>query len=565
MTIVGLACYGRESASVLLCNGKIVSAAQEAIFTRRKGSSELPKNSINFCLQSQNLTILDVDCLVFHEKPFLKFERVLTSYIRSYPFALRSFLHTVPSWLERKLSLPVELEKVLAYEGETLFVNHHLCHASSAFFLSPFEESAIIVADDVGEWATISLAIGRGNRVDILQELRYPDSLGLVLSAITAYLGFEPFKEEGKLIALASLGEPEFSDNFSELIESREDGSFRVDESYFEFYKGKCLCSEKFISRFGRARALGEEPDQRTRNFSASIQKIIEETILRISQRFYKSSGLTRLCLGGELFANPLLNTRILRDSPFNEVFVEPLSGEASSALGSALYTYHCIQERPERIDFTPFLGPSYSDAQIKRCLVNNRAEFKELGEEELTRYVARKLAGGKVVGWFRGRMEFGENSLAHRSILFSPAIPDAVSAVNSQVKKRQRFVPPVCTVLREEADKFFLSCPDSPYMNFVARLRDEKKSLAPAIENLPSIRIRTLESKDDQLLYRLIREFVLPGAPPFLLHTSFNISGEPMVCSPEDACQVFSQTGIDVLVLERYVIEKPDSQHPST
>ena len=561
MNILGISCFYHDSAAALIKDGKVVAAAQEERFNRVKNSSDFPVNAINYCVQAGDITSADLDYIGFYEKPFLKFSRVIISHLRSYPFSLKNFLATVPQWLQDRLIIPLVLKKELGFRGKVLFIKHHLSHAASAFLVSPFEEAAIITADGVGEWATTTCGYARGNNIKILKEIHFPDSLGLLYAAVTTYLGFAANRDEGKVMGLASYGKPRYLDKFKEIISVLPDGSFRINPRFFGFNRGSRMYSSKFLKTFGKERKSGDDNklEQRHCDMAASLQKFIEDILLVIAENLYRETKMDNLCLAGGLFLNCVANNRILEETPFKKVFIQPAAGDSGGALGVASYIYHSLLEKPRRYEMSDaYLGPHFSANRVKRTLLNHNLDFRELADDSLLKYVAEKLAGDKIVGWFQGRMEFGPRALGNRSILANPANPGMKDLLNSRVKKRESFRPYAPAVLEERAEEFFELQDTSPFMLLAPRVKKGKEKIIPAVTHVDgTARVQTVNRSTNPKFWRLINELAKITGVPVVLNTSFNLRGEPIVCTPEEAISCFERSQMDYLVLENYLVAK--------
>jgi carbamoyltransferase len=559
MTILGLSCYYHDSSACLIGDGKLIAAAQEERFDRNKYSSAFPINSINYCLQSADLTSYDIDYVAFYEKPFLKFERIILNHLKSYPFSLKNFLDTMPSWLKDRLILPLTLKEELGFRGDVFFIKHHLAHEASAFLISPFDRAAILTVDGVGEWATTTYGVGEGNKINVLKELKYPNSLGLLYSIVTTYLGFRVFSGEGKIMALAETGNPKYLDEFKKMVDVRSDGSFRLNKKYFYYNKGERMYSNKFVKLFGKPRLSKESIEDRHRDIAASLQKMIEEIILKVVGHIYKETGLDNLCLAGGVFLNVTTNTRIVKESPFKKVFIQPAAGDNGSAVGAAFYTYNSLKNKPRKhIMNNACLGPEYSNKKINILLSNKGAKFKRIDNDGLVKYVAKKISENKIIGWFQGRMEFGPRALGSRSILANPINKDMKDILNKKVKHRESFRPFAVSILRERLSDFFELDVDSPFMLLVGKVRGDKKKLIPsALHNNNTSRIQTVTKKENGIYYDLINEFKNITGIPMIMNTSFNDNNEPIVCSPEEAYNCFMKTGIDYLIMGNYIVKK--------
>jgi len=559
MNILGVSCFYHDSAACLVKDGKIIAAASEERFNRKKNSPDFPVNAINFCLQAGELTIYDIDYLGFYEKPYLKFYRTILGHLQSYPFSLKNFLDIIPSWLQDRLIMPLVFEREIGYKGKVLFIKHHLSHAASTFLVSPFQEAAILTADAVGEWATTAYGIGKTNDIKILKEIQFPDSLGLVYTAVTTYLGFEALEGEGKVMGLAGYGNPIYLDKFKEIVTVKLDGSYRIDTRFFGFNKGFRMYSKSFVKTFGEERKPDDKIEQRHCDIAASLQKFIEETVILIARNLYSQTGIEKLCLAGGLFLNCVLNHKILEETPFKKVFVQPASGDSGGALGVAVYIYNSLlKNRRDYIMDSAYLGPEFSSDNIRRILVNQGLNFKELEYPELVKYIAKKITEDKIVGWFQGRMEFGPRALGSRSILANPCNPKIKEILNLKVKNREPFRPYAPAVLEEKSEEFFKLKDVSPFMLLAPLVKDEKKELIPGVTHMDgTARVQTVSKKINPKFWDLIHEFENITGIPMLVNTSFNLRGEPIVCSPYDAIAAFKKSQMDCLVLENYIVER--------
>jgi carbamoyltransferase len=559
MIILGISCFYHDAAACIVQDGKVVSAVSEERFNRQKNSPLFPINAINFCLQNANLTIYDIDYIGFYEKPFLKFYRVLLSHLRAYPFSFKNFLDTIPNWLQERLIIPLVLKKELSYEGKVLFIRHHLSHAASAFLASPFEEAAIFTADGVGEWATMSLGVGKGKEIRIFKEIHFPHSLGLLYTAVTTYLGFEALRGEGKVMGLAAYGEPCYVNKFKEMVTVKPDSSFMIDQRFFGFNKGSRMYSHRLIRTLGKDRKLQDKIEQRHCDIAASLQKFTEDTLITIARNLYNDTKIDKLCLAGGLFLNCVVNSKILENTPFKEIFIQPAAGDSGGALGVASYIYHSILKNERNYMMSDaYLGPDFSTNQMKRALSNNGVNFKEFNDEDLFKYIAEKISQNKIVGWFQGRMEFGPRALGNRSILANPCNPRMKDLLNEKVKKRESFRPYAPAVLEEEVSEFFKAKQFSPFMLLAANVKEDKKAVIPAVTHIDgTARVQTVSKNINPKLWQLIKEFENITGVPVIINTSFNLRGEPIVCTPEDAIDVFRRSQMDCLVLGNYVAER--------
>ena len=596
--ILGLSAYYHDSAAALIQNGCILAAAQEERFTRIKHDARFPINAIGYCLSEARISPKEIDYVVFYDKPFLKFERLLETYLAFAPRGFNSFRKAIPLWLKEKLfqkkMLCDELHK-FGFEGNLanrlLFSEHHLSHAASAFFPSPFSKAAILTMDGVGEWATTSLALGKENKIEILKEIHFPHSIGLLYSAFTYYTGFKVNSGEYKLMGLAPYGEPKYAQQILDhLIDLKADGSFRLDLSYFNYCTGLTMTSTRFHDLFeGPPRSAESQLTQKHMDIAASIQKVTEEVVLRLARSLIKETGEKNLCLAGGVALNCVANGKVLREGGQNHLWIQPASGDAGGALGAALAAYHLHLEQPRQLSSSgdsmegSYLGPMFPDEEIAKRLEWMGARFEVLEEDELIRSCVEILQEGKAVGWFQGRMEFGPRSLGARSILGDARSPQMQSVLNLKVKFRESFRPFAPSVLREEVSEWFDLDTDSPYMLLVADISkkyqrpmtDEQKQLfgieklnvprsdIPAITHVDySARIQTVHRETNPRYHKLLSAFKSRTGCPVLVNTSFNVRGEPIVCTPEDAFRCFMGTGIEALAIGNCFLRK-EAQPP--
>lgn len=588
--ILGISAFYHDAAAALVVDGTIVAAAQEERFTRRKHDEGFPRHAIDYCLAEGGLEPGDLDHVGFYEKPLLKFDRLLETYVAFAPSGFRSFVRSMPLWLNHKLHLPRHLSRGLggAYRKRFVFTEHHESHAASAFFPSPFEEAAILTLDGVGEWATATLGSGRDNRIQIEAELRFPHSLGLLYSAFTSYTGFRVNSGEYKLMGLAPYGEPVYAEAILErLMDLKDDGSFRLDLRYLNYCQGLTMTSRAFHDLFGGPPREPEAPlTQREMDLAASIQHVTEEVMLRAARHLHARTGMRNLCLAGGVALNCVGNSRILRDGPFEQVWVQPAAGDAGGALGVALFIWHQLLGNPRRPEATDgqagsLLGPRFGADEIAAVLTQAGASYQVIQDETaLCDAVADLLAAGKVVGWFQGRMEYGPRALGSRSILADPRDPTMQSAMNLKIKFRESFRPFAPAVLYDHVDEWFDRARDeeSPYMLLTAPVSARRRVLPdgdtgdlqgleklsvprseiPAVTHVDySARFQTVDAQRHGRFHTLLERFHLRTGCPVLINTSFNVRGEPIVCTPEEAYRCFMGTNIDVLVLENFVLTR--------
>ncbi|RME21362.1 MAG: hypothetical protein D6798_18290 [Deltaproteobacteria bacterium] len=560
MIVLGISCYYHDGSAAIIRDGEIVAAAQEERFDREKYSPAFPIQAINFCLQQAGVTIYDVDEVAFYEKMYLKFERTIISHLIGWPFTFRNFLDTMPLWLKDRLAVSFAVEDELSFKKPVRYIKHHLSHAASAFLVSPFEEAAIMTVDGVGEYACATWGSGHGTRIDIRQEMHYPHSLGLLYSIFTAFLGFRVFTGEGKVMALAEFGEPDYLDKFRQIIDLRPDGSFRLDTRYFSFNKGETMHNKRFEELFGPPRPPGPDFTDRHYAIAASLQRMTEEIVLTMARHVHEQTGLNKLCLAGGVSLNVTANSRIREEGPFDDLFIQPAAGDAGAALGAASYVYHALSGRPRGpVMHSAALGPEYKDRAIEVLLRNSGARYRRLERDELLAETARRIADNQVVGWFQGRSEFGPRALGNRSILANPANPDMKDHLNRVVKHREPFRPFGASVLRERVGDYFEFDGDSPFMLLVARIRPDKLGSIPAVTHVNhTSRIQTVTPEHNGIYYDLIAEYYRQTGMPMVLNTSFN-KKEPIVNTPDEALACFNDSGMDCLVMNQFLVERND------
>jgi len=587
MFILGISCFYHDSAACIVRDGNILAAAQEERFTRKKHDPRFPKHAVAYCLDGAGITIRDVDHLVYYDKPFLTFERLLMSYLTVAPRGLRSWLEAMPSWLGQKLHLPRVVKDETGYEGTVLFTEHHEAHAASAFYPSPFEEAAILTVDGVGEWATASYGFGVGAEITLMKELHFPDSLGLLYSAFTYFTGFKANSGEYKLMGLAPYGTPRYKDLIlSDLVDLKEDGSIRLNLSHFDFLGGLRMTNRRFARLFdGPPRKPETEITQREMDVAASIQAVTEDALLRMAHHVHKETGRKDLCLAGGVALNCVANGRILREAPFRNIWIQPAAGDAGGALGAALSVWHRYlgnaREAPAEDDRQKgsYLGPSFSNEAVKQYLKSKGYPYRELDAGQRARRIAEHIAHGKIVGYMAGPMEFGPRALGARSILGDPRREETQSVMNLKIKHRESFRPFAPSVLEEKASEYFETDRPSPYMLLVAGLRKErrlpqpsgegmsmrerleaKRSDLPAITHLDySARLQTVSREKKPDYHAVIAEFERLTGCAVIVNTSFNVRGEPIICTPEDAYRCFMRTEMDVLVIEDCMMYKEE------
>ncbi|GBE16309.1 decarbamoylnovobiocin carbamoyltransferase [bacterium BMS3Abin15] len=591
MNILGISAFYHDSAACLVINGKIISAVQEERFTRKKHDSSFPINAINFCLHDKGLTSNDLDYVAFYDKPFLTFERILETYLSYAPVGIKSFIKALPLWIKKKLWMKEVIRRELnEYEGKIVFPEHHESHAASAFFPSPFQEAAFITMDGVGEWTTASYGIGKDNNIEILAEITFPHSLGLLYSAFTYYTGFKVNSGEYKVMGLAPYGEPKYKDMIlKELIDLKEDGSFRMNMDYFNYCAGLTMTNEKFHKLFGGPPRKPESKlTQRHMDLARSVQEVTEEAVLRMGRHIRKETGQKYLCLAGGVALNCVANGKLLREEIFKDIWIQPAAGDAGGALGAALFAWYQYlgnkRSADGKKDFQQgsYLGPKFDKGYIIDYLKSNNIPYTELSEEEMPEKIADLIAGEKVIGWFNGRMEFGPRALGARSIIGDARSSAMQETMNLKIKFRESFRPFAPSVIKERVSDFFEIERESPYMLLTAPVKEEMRremteeeqklfgleklhatrSGIPAITHIDySARIQTVDGEYNRMYYRMIKKFDEKYGCPVIINTSFNVRGEPIVCTPEDAYLCFMRTDMDYLVLENVLLDKKDQK----
>ena len=594
MKILGISAYYHDAAACLIIDGEIIAAAQEERFTRKKHDSNFPVNAICYCLREGKTSSRDIDYVVFYDKPFLKFERLLETYLAFAPIGFKSFATSLPIWLKDKLFQKTVITNALRdlwgkdvkWEEKLLFSEHHLSHAASAFFPSPFDRAAVLTMDGVGEWTTTSLAVGKGNELSVIKEIHFPHSVGLLYSAMTYYTGFKVNSGEYKVMGLAPYGEPKFARLIRDhLIDIKDDGSFALDMSYFNYCTGLTMTNEKFDALFGGPPRKQESIlTQREMDLAASIQVVVEDVVLKLGKGVSKTTGEKNLCLAGGVALNCVANGKLLKEKVFERLWIQPAAGDAGGALGAALGAYHIMLNQPRKVSEGinamkgSYLGPEFSQQEITEQLTRCGAVFETLTEDEVIEQTAQALADGKAVGWMNGRMEFGPRALGGRSIIADPRSPAMQKLLNLKVKYRESFRPFAPSVLREDVAEWFEMDDDSPYMLLVADVVKAKRRQMTAEEqtlfgidklNVPrseipsvthvdySARVQTVHKETNPRYYALIKRFKSLTSCPVIINTSFNIRGEPIICTPEDAFRCFMGTGLDVLVVGNAFLEK--------
>jgi len=577
MYILGISAYYHDSAACLLKDGEILAAAQEERFTREKHDDSFPVNAIEYCLDHAGITSRQLDYIGFYDKPLTKFNRILETFISVAPKGVRLFTVAMPIWLKQKLWIKDHIRKELEYDGKIIFTEHHQSHAASAFFASPFEDAAILTVDGVGEWTTTAYGYGSGNELTLTHEIKFPHSLGLLYSAFTQYLGFKVNSGEYKVMGLAPYGKPVYYDLIMEnMIDLKDDGSFKLNMDYFAYTYAQQMISDKIVELFGYPPRESESKiEQHHFDIAMSIQRVTEEAMLRMANHLFEETGLKNLCLAGGVALNSVANGRILRETPFEEVFIQPAAGDAGGALGVATFIWYSIlgnnrgvkKNNPNTIGLekdlmqNAYLGPEYSNEEIKRFLNKKEIIYTELDRQDILKRTAELIVDKRVVGWFQGRMEWGPRALGNRSILADPRDKKMQDIVNLKIKFRESFRPFAPTILLDKTSEYFELDRQSPYMLLVTQVRETKKVI-PAVTHLDgSARVQTIAREDNSLYYDLIDEFYKITGVPVILNTSFNVRGEPIVCTPEDAYTCFIRTKMDDLVMGNFLLNKEEQK----
>jgi len=586
MNILGISAFYHDSAAALIKDGKIVSAAQEERFTRKKHDHAFPRNAVNYCLKEGDISVKDLDFVAFYDKPFIKFERILETYLAYAPRGIFSFIKAVPLWIKKKVWMKDLILKELGYEGTIIFPEHHESHAASAFFPSPYKEAAILTMDGVGEWTTASFGVGKDNKISLKAEIKFPHSLGLLYSAFTYYTGFKVNSGEYKVMGLAPYGRPVYKDQIlNNLIDLKDDGSFKLNMKYFNYCAGLTMTNERFHKLFGGPPRKPETKlTQRDMDLARSVQEVTEEVMLRMARHARTVTGMENLTLAGGVALNCVGNGRILREGPFKNIWIQPAAGDAGGALGAALFTWYQYLDKERWVDNDQdlqsgsLLGPKYTKNEILDFLKARQIPYVELRDEEVPARVADLIAQEKVIGWFQGKMEFGPRALGSRSIIGDARSPKMQETMNLKIKFRESFRPFAPSVLEERASDYFNIDRESPYMLLVAPVsekrrkkvgEDEEKAFGlaklnivrseiPAVTHVDcSARIQTVSKDIHNTYYDMIKSFDQKYGCPVIINTSFNVRGEPIVQSPEDAYLCFMRTNMDYLIMENILLEK--------
>ena len=566
MYVLGISCYYHDSGAALVKDGQLVAAAEEERFNRQKHYSDFPKLAIEYCLKEAGITIDDVDYIGFYEKPLVKFNRILETILARWPLTYWSWVRSMPVWLMSKLRIGRTIQEQLDTNKDIYYCQHHLAHAASAFLVSPFEEAAVITADGVGEWTTTGWGVGKGTEIEIQKEIRFPHSVGLLFSAITAYLGFRVNDAEWKVMGLAPYGKPTYVDQFHEVVDIRDDGSFRLNMKYFSHTHSTArMFNRRWEELFGQPQRSQEtELNEFHEDIAHSGQKVVEEIMVKMATHVHRVTGQRNVCIAGGVGLNCVANWRILQESGFENIFIQPAAGDSGGALGTAFYLYNSVLKNPRVFQMKhSYWGPSFSDQEIEATLTANGLSHKYFDrEEDLLNTTAQMVDEGKVVGWFQGRLEFGPRALGSRSLVADARNPKMKDIINAKVKFREAFRPFAPSILKEHAHEYF-EMPagmDAPFMLLVPKVRPEMHVVLPAITHKDGTgRLQTVTEADNGRYYRLIKAFAERTGVPVVINTSFNVRGEPIVCTPQDAINTFVKTGIDVIVMGNHLVtEKP-------
>ncbi|MHB1686932.1 MAG: carbamoyltransferase family protein [Ignavibacteriaceae bacterium] len=590
MNILGISAFYHDSAACLVKDGEIISAAQEERFTRKKHDYNFPSNAINFCLNYSGINASQLDLIAFYDKPFLKFERLLETYVSFAPAGIKSFIKAMPLWIKEKLWMKDFIQKELNYGGKIIFPEHHESHAASAFYPSPFQEAAILTMDGVGEWTTTSFGTGEGNEINLLSEIKFPHSLGLLYSAFTYYTGFKVNSGEYKVMGLAPYGEPKYKNLIlQELINVKEDGSFKMNMEYFDYCAGLTMTNKKFDKLFGGPPRKPESKlTQREMDLARSVQDVTEEIVLKMARHIHKETGMKNLCLAGGVALNCVANGRLLRERPFEKIWIQPAAGDAGGAIGAALAGWFKYFGEPRNVngknDFQKgsYLGPEYSEDEIKNFLDGKNIFYQKISDEELPVITADLIADEKVVGWFQGRMEFGPRALGARSIIGDARSSKMQSVMNLKIKFRESFRPFAPSVLYKKVSEYFEMNEESPYMLLVADVKKDRRKLMsdeeeklfgieklnvirsdiPAVTHVDySARIQTVHEETNPRFFNLLKNLDKKYGCAVVINTSFNVRGEPIVCTPGDAFKCFMRTDMDYLLIENFLLDKNKQQ----
>lgn len=563
MNILGVSAFYHDSAAALVRDGQLVAAAQEERFSRKKHDERFPIHATRYCLREADIDVSQLDYVVFYDKPFSKFERLILTYFDQFPHGFRSFIHAMPIWMKDKLWTKSLVRLELGYTGDILFTDHHVSHAASAFLVSPYKEAAIITVDGVGEWSTSTWGTGRDTQIELLHETRFPHSLGLLYSAYTYYLGFKVNSAEYKVMGLAPYGKPTYYDKVRETVDWKADGSFRLNTDYFDYLSGLRMTNEKFSELFGGPARVGETRlTQREFDIAASIQKVTDEIMLAMAKHVRQETGMRHLCMAGGVALNCVANAVVLREAGFDDIWIQPAAGDAGGALGAAFYAWNSMLGNPRTFEMKhAYYGPEFSSDETTRYLDSINASYRKLDTPDLVREVAGLIAQNNVVGWHHGRMEFGPRALGSRSILADPRDPKMKDTLNMKIKFREGFRPFAPSVIDEATPEIFELEPPhkSPFMLLVAQVRENKRNIPSVTHVDGSARLQTVAKEVNPVYHELIAEFGRQTGVSVIINTSFNVRGEPIVCTPADAYRCFMRTHMDYLVIGNCLMARTD------
>ncbi len=559
MYILGISGFYHDSAACLIKDGEIVAAIEEERLNRIKHYNGFPFKAIEQCLKKEKISIKQVDYVGFYEKPFLKFDRILQTFTETFPLSFLFFYSAIPSWLNEKLRIKSIIKNKVGFKKDVIFVDHHTSHAASAFFVSPFKEAAILTVDGIGEWKSTGLYVGRDNKITSLKEINFPDSLGLFYSTLTAFLGFKINDDEYKVMALASYGKPKYYKKFRKMIDIKPDGSFKLDMKYFSYRAKQKMWSKEMEKLLGSSRQPNEEITTRHQDIASSLQKITEEVMIKMANHLHEITKMDNLCIAGGVGLNSVCNGKLRKETPFKRIFVQPAATDAGGALGVAYFIYNQILgHRRNFVMENSYFGLSFSNKEIEQFLKKNRIKYEILSKRNLVKQVALLIAEDKIIGWFQGRMEWGPRALGNRSIIVNPTNPKMKDILNKKVKHREPFRPFAASVLEEKTKEYFDMTYEEPFMITVFKVKNNKKKLIPAVTHVDgTCRLQTVNRNQNPIYYNLIKEFEKISSIPLILNTSFNIKGEPIVCTPQDAYNTFNKTYMDYLILNNFIISK--------
>ena len=564
MYILGISCYYHDAAACLIKDGKIIAAAEEERFTRKKHDISFPINAINFCLKKANITGDKLDHVAFYEKPLLKFERILSQHLQSFPASYFTFIKTIPGWINEKLRIRKTLKKKINYKKDVSYIDHHLSHAASSYLVSPFKESAILTVDGVGEWATTTFGHAKENKITLEKEIHFPHSLGLLYSTITAFLGFKVNNDEYKVMGLAPYGEPKYTDEFKKILILHDDGSYSLDMSYFIYHWASRMPSGKMSQVFGPKRKPEAELTQKHKDIASSLQKVTEEALFHILNQLHKETQSDNLCMAGGVALNSVANGKIKANTPFKNIYIQPAASDAGTALGAAFYLYNSIlNKKRETVMDHAYLGPSFTNQEIKEYLDDKNINYFQFkSDDDLIKTTAKLIWENNVIGWFQGSMEWGPRALGARSIISNATNPEMKDIINAKVKHRELFRPFAPAVTAEDAKKYFeLDKEDEKFMLFVYPIKKEFHKKIPAVTHVDgSGRLQTITKEQNKLYHGVIKQFGKHSGIPIVINTSFNIRGEPIVLSPHDAYRCMMGTGIDYLVIGNFLVKRDDN-----